>query len=378
MHLLRKVLVNLVVLAVLLVVLYCYQTSSNVSRWIVGQGENRNVEKSTNDEFISTTLKETNNLFVNITSTTITFPIPTITNTYQNKLFYNVWCIFTKVGTNSPMRKKFHVFTESLLALATVDIAFHVITDDDSHTIADTIVQNVMSTTNKTMKVQYYNVHELAQQLEDIVSVMSPHFSSKPGTYYSDALFFLSLGLHRIAPPDQKLAAMFDADTKFCKDVKELFKEFDNFGEEALFGLAPELSPVYRHVLYLYRSRHPKTMFGESPRVGGFPGFNSGMILFHLERLRKSSLYEKIVTKDSVDAMTNKYHFKGHLGDQDFYTVLGMERPELIYNIDCGWNRQLCTWWRDRGYSDVFNNYSLCNSETKLWHGNCNTPIPDH
>ncbi|XP_015172557.1 PREDICTED: xyloside xylosyltransferase 1 [Polistes dominula] len=378
MHVLRKVLVNLIVLAVLLVILYCYQTPSNVSRWIVGQVENRNVEKSTNDEFISTTLKETNDIFINITSTTITFPNAIITNTYQNQLYYNVWCIFTKVGTNSPMRTKFHVFTKSLLAFATVDIAFHVIIDDDSYTIADTIVQDVMSTTNKTMKVQYYNVHEQARQLEDIVSVMSPHFSSKPGTYYSDALFFLSLGLHRIAPPDQKLAAMFDADTKFRKDIKELFKEFDNFGKEALFGLAPELSPVYRHVLYLYRSRHPKTMFGESPNMGGFPGFNSGMVLFHLERLRKSSLYEKIVTKDSVDAMTAKYHFKGHLGDQDFYTVLGMERPELIYTIDCGWNRQLCTWWRDRGYSDVFNNYSLCNSETKLWHGNCNTPIPDH
>lgn len=70
--------------------------------------------------------------------------------------------------------------------------------------------------------------------------------------------------------------------------------------------------------------------------------------------------------------------FQGHLGDQDFYTLLGMERPEFIYTIDCGWNRQLCTWWRDRGYADVFANYSQCNSETKLWHGNCNTPIPEY
>lgn len=158
--------------------------------------------------------------------------------------------------------------------------------------------------------MQYYDVHELARRLEDIVSVMSPHFSSKPGTYYSDALFFLSLGLHRIAPVDQKVAAMFDADTKFRRDVKELFEEFDNFGEEALFGLAPELTPVYRHVLYLYRSKHAKTAYGEPAQAGGFPGFNSGMVLFNLERLRGSSLYERIVGKESVDAMTKKYHFK--------------------------------------------------------------------
>ncbi|XP_035723428.1 xyloside xylosyltransferase 1-like [Vespa mandarinia] len=376
MHLLRKVLVNLAIIAVLLVILYCYQTSTNGARWIVGQAESRNVEGSTN-EFISTTLRDINDTIVELTSTKIAVPIPPIVTTFRNEFYYNVWCIFTKVATNSPMRKKFYVFTKSLLALATVDIAFHVITDDDSRPIAENVVQSVVSITKKTMKVQYYNVHELAQQLEDIVSVMSPHFSSKPGTYYSDALFFLSLGLHRIAPVDQKVAAMFDADTKFRRDVKELFKEFDNFGDEALFGLAPELTPVYRHVLYLYRSKHAKTAYGEPAQAGGFPGFNSGMVLFNLERLRESSLYEQIVSKDSVDAMTNKYHFKGHLGDQDFYTVLGMERPELIYTIDCGWNKQLCTWWRDRGYADVFANYSLCNSETKLWHGNCNTPIPD-
>lgn len=176
--------------------------------------------------------------------------------------------------------------------------------------------------------MQYYDVHELARRLEDIVSVMSPHFSSKPGTYYSDALFFLSLGLHRIAPADQKVAAMFDADTKFRRDVKELFEEFDNFGEEALFGLAPELTPVYRHVLYLYRSKHAKTAYGEPAQAGGFPGFNSGMVLFNLERLRESSLYERIVGKESVDAMTKKYHFKVGIPFGNYSTT-----SNNLYNI---------------------------------------------
>lgn len=139
---------------------------------------------------------------------------------------------------------------------------------------------------------------------------MSPHFSSKPGTYYSDALFFISLGLHRIAPNHQRFAVMFDADTKFRKDVKDLFEEFNNFRKEALFGLAPELTPVYRHVLYLYRNKHPTTMFGEPRHKGGYPGYNSGMVLFNLERLRKSHIYNEIINKDSVDAMTEKYHFK--------------------------------------------------------------------
>lgn len=139
---------------------------------------------------------------------------------------------------------------------------------------------------------------------------MSPHFSSKPGTYYSDALFFLSLGLHRIAPPGQNLAVMFDADTKFRMDIKALFEEFQGFGKEALFGLAPELTPVYRHVLYVYRSKNPKTSFGEPGYLGGYPGYNSGVVLLNLKKLRESLEYDQIVGRDSVEHMAEKYHFK--------------------------------------------------------------------
>ncbi|XP_017882690.1 xyloside xylosyltransferase 1 [Ceratina calcarata] len=350
MLLLKRVLINLTLIAVILVLFYCYQTS-NGARW--------------------TLLREQENVSGRPTEETTAFYL-----LRNDTVYYNVWCIFTKVASNSPMRRKFAIFAESLLRLSTVDIAFHVITDDDSKTVAEKALGNVLSSTGKFMKVEYYDVHKLASQLEDIVSAMSPHFSSKPGTYYSDALFFLSLGLHRIAPAEQALAAMFDADTKFRKDIKLLFEEFKAFGNHALFGLAPELTPVYRHVLYLYRNKHPETKFGEPPTSRGYPGYNSGMVLFNLDRIRNSSVYDEIVKKESVDAITEKYHFKGHLGDQDFYTLLGMERPELIHTIDCGWNRQLCTWWRDRGYTDVFENYSRCDSETKLWHGNCNTPIP--
>lgn len=158
--------------------------------------------------------------------------------------------------------------------------------------------------------MQYYNVHKSAAEIEDIVSVMTSHFSSKPGTYYSDALFFLSLGLHRIASPQQDLAIMLDADTKFRADVKELFREFDNFGKEALFGLGPELTPVYRHVLYIYRNNNPKTSFGEPAYLGGYPGYNSGVILVNLKKLRESLEYDQIVSRDSVEHMVDKYIFK--------------------------------------------------------------------
>nr|CAD7454123.1 unnamed protein product [Timema tahoe] len=223
--------------------------------------------------------------------------------------------------------------------------------------------------------VVYYSVDIFAEKLSDIVTAMQPHFSSQPGTYYSDALFFISMGLHRIAL-DQNRVAMFDVDTKLRADVGQLFQEFDSFEESTLFGLAPELTPVYRHVLYVYRSKHKGTKFGEPISKGGFPGVNSGVMLLRLDRMRESVTYNQLLKSTVVEKLASKYQFKGHLGDQDFYTLLGMEHPELIHVLPCTWNRQLCTWWRDHGYQDVFKDFFRCQGPVRLYHGNCNTPIP--
>lgn len=47
------------------------------------------------------------------------------------------------------------------------------------------------------------------------------------GTYYSDALFYISLGLYRIAPESQGRAVLLDCDLYFQQDIKLLFEEFD-------------------------------------------------------------------------------------------------------------------------------------------------------
>jgi hypothetical protein len=42
----------------------------------------------------------------------------------------------------------------------------------------------------------------------------------------------------------------------------------------------------------------------------GFPGLNSGVILFRLDRMRKNSLYNRLLEADAVTSLTNKYSFK--------------------------------------------------------------------
>lgn len=141
MPLLHKVLLRLTVLALLLLALYCYQTSDG-RRWIVFSSQTRNASRANLTAASAATANSVNYL----SSTT------SITPRNQTN-YYNIWCIFTKVASNSPMRRKFQIFTDSLLRFASVDIAFHVISDDNSRDIAAIVIQNVMISTGKFIKV---------------------------------------------------------------------------------------------------------------------------------------------------------------------------------------------------------------------------------
>nr|XP_009943137.1 PREDICTED: xyloside xylosyltransferase 1 [Opisthocomus hoazin] len=226
------------------------------------------------------------------------------------------------------------------------------------------------------LRVIVHDVNELTEKLFPIVEAMQKHFSAGSGTYYSDSIFFLSVAMHRIMPKEITQIIQVDLDLKYKSNIRDLFDEFDNFAEGAVIGIAREMQPVYRHTFWQYRRENPQTKVGEPP-PDGLPGFNSGVLLLNLEAMRQSKLYNQLLEPAMVQKLTEKYHFKGHLGDQDFFTMVGMEHPELFHVLDCTWNRQLCTWWRDHGYSDVFDQYFQCEGEVKIYHGNCNTPIPE-
>ncbi|XP_077301790.1 xyloside xylosyltransferase [Arctopsyche grandis] len=326
----------------------------------------------------------------------------------------HVWLTFTKAGANSPLGLKLEAMLDSMM-MHSRDVVLHlnVISDVTSRDAARLLIDRLLSlhypstssqspeNLKPTPTYSMYDVEECARNLSDIVQCMTPHFSSKPGSYYSDALFYLSLGLHRIAPEDQTQIISLDCDLRFKSSIELLFKEFDKFSSTNLYGLGYELSPVYRHVLYNYRTKHKNTRFGSEPHFSkgnaadtsnlasnrsngvngadaeteGFPGFNSGVILLNLERLRRSKTFANLLKCDVVRNLTKTYSFKGHLGDQDFFTLLGYEKPELFHTLDCGFNRQLCKWWRQYVDVKIFDDYFKCDESVKILHGNCNTAI---
>ncbi|XP_019358614.1 PREDICTED: xyloside xylosyltransferase 1 [Gavialis gangeticus] len=225
-------------------------------------------------------------------------------------------------------------------------------------------------------QVTFHDVAVLTEKLFPIVEAMQKHFSAGSGAYYSDSIFFLSVAMHRIMPEEIHRMIQVDLDLKYKANIRDLFEEFDKFPPGAVIGIAREMQPVYRHTFWQYRRENPQTKVGDPP-PDGLPGFNSGVLLLDLEAMRHSPLYNRLLEPAALQELTEKYHFKGHLGDQDFFTLVGMEHPELFHVLDCTWNRQLCTWWKDHGYSDVFHRYYACEGPVKIYHGNCNTPIPD-
>ncbi|CAA9994074.1 unnamed protein product [Nesidiocoris tenuis] len=288
------------------------------------------------------------------------------------------------------MRGKFQNMLVSLLRNTDTVISLNVVTDVKSRYTARDVVENARTITGKYLNAAYHDVHDIANKIEHVIDIMKKHFSSQPGAYYSSSLFFISIGLHKVTL--QKRVVMLDIDTFIKGDVAELFNEFDKFfiflesntlifnyrfETDAVLGAAPELTPVYHHILYTYRNSHKDTKMGSPFSEGGFPGVNSGVLLLDLEKMRRSVIYQGLLIPGEIDKLAQEFTFQGHLGDQDFYTLAALKYPYLLHLLDCGWNRQLCTWWRDHGYQENFHKFATCPSKTKIYHGNCNSHIPD-
>lgn len=285
--------------------------------------------------------------------------------------------IFCNVKEKQALKWNFRKMIKSLIGHSSknISIHFHLVTDPSSLEIAKEVIHHEADKKRLNVQISAYYIQTFAEQFATTIETLQQYFSAKPGTYYSQALFYVSVRLLDLIPTNVDRLVFVDVDTEFRDALTNLYGHFEYFTDDQLLGLAPELSPVYRHILYLYRNRHKATLLGE-PKGMGFPGFNSGVVLMKLAKMRQSSLYRSLLDNSSLSELTTKYSFKGHLGDQDFYTLVALEYPQLFYTLPCNWNRQLCTWWKSKGYDDIFDLFYSCKGFISLYHGNCNSQIP--
>ncbi|XP_050710893.1 xyloside xylosyltransferase 1-like [Eriocheir sinensis] len=302
----------------------------------------------------------------------------------ENDLLYrpplDIAFIFTHARDNWSLQSQLRVAASSLLEHSSAPLRLHLITDEDGFLTATRIISDVQAATHldaRHIKLVYVSADNFIPEIESSVTVLQEFFTRHANSYYRDALFFFSLHLHRLLPGLDRVILM-DIDIKVKGDAAELYSHFERFTESNVIGMTLEQSPVYRHLLSAYHRTHPNTTLGGPPTEGGFPGYNSGVVLVDINKLRQSKIIKSYMERSKLVERTSHYSFQGHLGDQDLYTLIALDHPEVFYTLPCTWNRQLCEWWRGHGYQSVFDKYFACPQELKIIHGNCKTPIPDN
>lgn len=71
----------------------------------------------------------------------------------------------------------------------------------------------------------------------------------------------------------------------------------------------------------MYRAKYRDTNFGKPLSQKGNPGVNSGVLLLHFERLRKSLLYNKLLLPEQVKRFVTYYYYYYHY-NRNFYHLI--------------------------------------------------------
>ena len=120
-----------------------------------------------------------------------------------------------------------------------------------------------------------------------------------------------------------------DSDCFFIEDPRPLFRHFDDFRRGDLLGLAKNHDGVL--------------------------GVNTGVVLMHLDRMRRGDEWLKLLQKGAAALNTTPRVKLGWLADQTFLSLLAgwqLDRQRLysphdaplrgrVWTLPCGWNRQL-------------------------------------
>ncbi|XP_030842685.1 xyloside xylosyltransferase 1-like [Strongylocentrotus purpuratus] len=283
----------------------------------------------------------------------------------------------TSVETMSYHKKRFEVCMKSILEKSSIPLFFFFVVDEPSRLYLEETMTMFSRKYRSKVEIQYTFLDQetIAKKLASSVSVVQQIVSGNTQGYYNQSIFFLSVAIHRgILPDFVHQIIMLDTDLKFISDISGLFAHFDKFQGSNVMGIAHDQQPTYRDAFKAFRARNPTTRVG-SPAPDGLPGFNSGVVLLDIARMRSSQLYNYYLNPPVAELISRKYLFKGSLGDQDFYSLIGNERENLFYVLPCSWNRHLCRKLYDE-YAPVFDSYFNCDGKIHIYHASCNSTMP--
>nr|XP_022918705.1 LARGE xylosyl- and glucuronyltransferase 2-like [Onthophagus taurus] len=203
----------------------------------------------------------------------------------------------------------FHTMLKSIYFYRSNPLHFHILVNK----LSEKVLLNLFETWDvPQVSVTFYDISNLVEEVKWV-----------PNNHYSGIYGLLKLLFHKIISEHIPQLIVLDMDLTFNGDIIDLWNIFKNFNSSQMIGLVDNQSDYY-----LSKSRWPA--------IGR--GFNTGVILYDLEKLRKRNWDElwNIVAKHTAI----KYG-ETSLADQDIMNAILKEYPELLYQVPCYWNTQL-------------------------------------
>ncbi|XP_013774124.1 LARGE xylosyl- and glucuronyltransferase 1-like [Limulus polyphemus] len=190
------------------------------------------------------------------------------------------------------------------------------------HFISDSAAQLILQTLFYTWNVPGVDVSfYLADNVQGEVSWV-------PNKHYSGVYGLMKLVLTKALPDVLEKIIVLDTDVTFATDIAELWRIFHKFTSKQAIGLVENQSDWY--LGKLWKNHRPWPALGR--------GFNTGVILLHLQRLREISwmqMWRLIAEKELLSMLSTS------LADQDIINAVLKQHPYLIYRLPCQWNVQL-------------------------------------
>ncbi|KAM6311601.1 xylosyl- and glucuronyltransferase LARGE2 [Aegotheles albertisi] len=204
---------------------------------------------------------------------------------------------------------------------------FHFITDSVAHQILQMLFQSWMV---PSVHISFYNADDL-----------KPEVSWIPNKHYSGIYGLMKLTLTKALPSSLSKVIVLDTDITFATDIAELWAVFGKFSDKQVIGLVENQSDWY--LGNLWKNHKPWPALGR--------GFNTGVILLLLDRLRRlgwEQMWRLTAERELMSMLSTS------LADQDIFNAVIKQDPALVYRLPCFWNVQLSDHTRsEQCYTEV-------------------------
>ncbi|KAF6771550.1 hypothetical protein AHF37_10193 [Paragonimus kellicotti] len=178
-----------------------------------------------------------------------------------------------------------------------------------------------------------FSFYQVEKYLEHVVWIPTNHYSGIYG--------LVKIILTEILPQNLEKVIFLDCDLLMNADISQLWAHFDHFLSKQVIGLAENQSPWY--VMGQSNVVWPAIVSGlklhDRPSYNGVRAYNTGVMLLHLERLRRLP-WNHLWRNATIETL--KFLPYAPLADQDVInTALKTLGSNSVYKLPCEWNRQL-------------------------------------